>query len=66
MIIQQGTVDGSRQRGRLINPGRTTLVESSLLCIADDRSRWAVIAEDASVGVPQQRVGVMGISTLVS
>ena len=27
-----------------------------------DRGRWAVIAGDASVGVPQQRLGVMGIS----
>ena len=33
---------------------------SSLLCTADDRSRWAVTAE-ASVRVPERRLYVMGI-----
>ena len=35
---------------------------SSLLHIAHDRGRWAVIAANASVRVPQQRMGVTGIS----
>ena len=35
----------------------------SLLCIADDRGRWAVIeADGADGGVPQRRLGVTGIS----
>ena len=38
---------------------------SSLLCIADDRGRWAVIAADASARVPQRRLGVTDISELV-
>ena len=51
----------------LVNHGRTTSRNdqsmSSLLLIADDRSRWAVIAAVACVGVPhQRRLGVMGIS----
>ena len=39
---------------------------SSLLLIADGRSRWAVIAADASVGVTQRRRGVTDIRWLVS
>ena len=39
---------------------------SSLLRTADDRGQWAVIAADASVGVPQRRLGITGISYLVS
>ena len=35
-------------------------VDVSLLRIADDRDRWAVIATDASVGVPLQRLSVTG------
>ena len=35
---------------------------SSMLRIADDGSRWAAITAEASVGVPQRRLGVMGIS----
>ena len=36
---------------------------SSLLRIADkdDRSKWAIIVAEASVGVPQRRMGVTGI-----
>ena len=34
---------------------------SSLLRTADDRSWWAVITAEASVGVPQRRLGVMWI-----
>ena len=35
---------------------------SSLLHIADDRSRWATIAVEVSVGVPQQRLGITDVS----
>ena len=38
------------------------LLVSSLLYIADDGGRWAVIAAAVSVRVPQQRLFVMGIS----
>ena len=38
---------------------------SLLLRIADDRGQWAVIEADASVRVPQRRLGIMGISQLV-
>ena len=39
---------------------------SSLLRIADDRSRWATIAAEASVvGSPKRRLGVMGVSWIV-
>ena len=34
---------------------------SSLLCITDDRGRWALIAADTSVGVSQQHLGIQGI-----
>ena len=39
--------------------GRSML---SLLYIANDGGHWGVITADASVGVPQQRLGVTGIS----
>ena len=39
---------------------------SSFLRIADDRGRWAVIAADASVIVPERRLGVTGINYFVS
>ena len=39
---------------------------SPLLRIADDRGRWALITADASVGVLQRRLGIMGISKLVN
>ena len=32
--------------------------------ITDDRSRWATITAEASVGVPQRRLGVMEDSLL--
>ena len=41
--------------------GRTIEV-SSLLHIADDRSRWATITAEASVGIHQRRLGVTGVS----
>ena len=52
----------------LVNHGEDNIKEwtgqstSSFLCIGDDRGRWAVIAAEASVGVPQRRMGVTGIS----
>ena len=66
-IILQGTVDGSRHRRRSRKSWKDNIAEwtgqlmSSLLHTADDRGRWAVIASDASVGVPQRRLGVTGI-----
>ena len=33
---------------------------SSLLRVAEDERRWATITSDASVGVPQRRLGVTG------
>ena len=58
-IILQGTVDGSRHSGRPRKSWKDNMMTtsagqslSSLLCIADDRVRWAVIAADTSVGVP--------------
>ena len=56
--ILQGTVDGSRRTGRPRKSQKDNIKEwtgqsmSSLLRIADDRGRWAVIAAVASVGVP--------------
>ena len=37
---------------------------SSLLCIADDSGRWAVVTAEAS-GYPQRRLRVTGISLLI-
>ena len=39
---------------------------SSLLRIAEDRSRWVTIAAEASVGVTPKRLGVTGISLMCS
>ena len=67
-IILQGTADGSCRRGRPRKPRRDDIKEWTgqlllpLLRIADDRSRWATIALEASVGVPERRLGVMGVS----
>ena len=45
--------------------GRTTSMNGqaspALLCIMDDRSRWATITAEAHVRLPQRRPGVMGI-----
>ena len=52
----------------LINQGKTTSKNRQAsrcrhcCIIADDRGQWAVIAADVSVGVPQRRLSVMGIS----
>ena len=40
--------------------GMDRLVMSSLLHIANDRGRWAVITADASAGILQRRLGVTG------
>ena len=51
-----------------VNRGRDNIKEwtgqslSSLLHIADNRSRWAAITTEASVGVPQRRLGVTGVN----
>ena len=56
-------MDGSRRRGRPHKSWKDNIKEwtgqsmSSLLRIADDRGRWAVIAADVSVGVPQRGLG---------
>ena len=42
----------------------TCLSTPSLLCVADDRRRWAAITAEASVGVPQRRLGVTGFDWL--
>ena len=66
-IIIQRTVDGSR-RGRPHKSCKDNNKEwtgqpvSSLLRLADDRGRWTVAAASTSVGVPQRRLGVTGIS----
>ena len=58
-IILQGSVDGTRRRGSLVNHGWTTSTNRQASrcrhCCAslnDDRSRSAVVAVWASVGVP--------------
>ena len=57
-IILQGTVDDSRRTGRQQKSWKDNIKEwtgqslSLLLRIADDRSRWAIIAAQTSVGVP--------------
>ena len=38
---------------------------SSLLRVAQDRLRWAAITAQASVGVPQRRLGVTGFDCLI-
>ena len=64
--VYQGTVDSSRRRGRPRKSWRDNVEEwtrhsrSSLLRITDDRSQKATITVEASVGIPQQRPGVMG------
>ena len=71
-IIQQEPGDSSRRRGRPRKSWRDNIKEwtsqslSSLLRIADERSRWATTTEQPYVGVPQQRLGVTGVSWLVS
>ena len=63
-------VDDSRRRGTPHKSWRDNIAEwtslslSSLLGIADDRSRWATIAAEASAGVRQRRLGVMRVSPL--
>jgi len=65
-IILQGNVNGGRRRGRPRKSWKDNIKEwtgqsmSSLLRVAEDRDRWATIAAEASVGVPQRRLGVMG------
>jgi hypothetical protein len=65
-IILQGTVDGKRRRGRPRKSWRDNIKEwtgqsmSSLLRVAEDRRRWAAVTAEASVGVPQRRLGVTG------
>ena len=55
MIILQGAVDCSHRRGRPRKSRKDNVKEwtgqsmSSLLRIADDSGRWAVVAADASV-----------------
>ena len=67
-IILQGTVDGSRRRGKPRKLWKDNFKEwtgqlmSSLLHITDDRGRWAVITADASVGVLQRRLSITSIS----
>ena len=67
-IILQGTEDGSRRRARLRKSWSDNIKEwtghslSSLMRIADDRSRWVTIAVVASVGVPQRRLGGTRVS----
>ena len=61
-------MDGIRRRGKPRKSWKDNINEwtaqsmLSLLRITDDRGRWAVIAADATVGVPQGRLDVVGIS----
>jgi len=61
-IILQGIVNGGRRRGRPRKLWKDNIEEwtgqsmSSLLRVAEDRDRWATIAAEASVGVPQRRI----------
>ena len=67
-IMLQGTVDGGRRSGKPRKSWKDNIKEwtgqsmSSLLCIVDDKGRWAVIT---SVGVPQRRLGVTGFDCLI-
>ena len=64
-ILLLGTVGGISRRRKtsksmeIQHQGQSM---SSLLRITDDRARWTVITADASVRVPQRRLGVTGIS----
>ena len=64
-IILQGTVDGRRGRPRKSRKVNIKVLTgqsmSPLLRIADDRGRWAIIAADASVGVPPTMPGLFVI-----
>ena len=66
--ILQRTVNGSHRRGKPRKLWKANIKVwtgqsmSLLLRITNDRGRWAVITADASVGVPERRLGVMCIS----
>ena len=70
-VMLQGTVDGGRIRGTSHKSWKGSIKQwtgqsrSSLLRIAYYRSRWAVITAEASVGLPQRRLGVADIVSLV-
>ena len=74
-IILRETVEGRRRAGRLqncLNHGETIDIKEwtgqsllSLFCVADDRSRWVTMTTEVSVGVPERRLGVTGVSYLV-
>ena len=67
-VILQGTVDGCCRRGRSSKSWRDNIKKwtspslSSLLRITDNRSRLVTIIPQVSVGVPQRRLGVTGVS----
>ena len=63
-IILQGTLDSSRCRERPDKSWKEWTGQSmlKLLRIANDRSRWAAVTAEASVGVPEQRLGVARLS----
>ena len=71
-IILQKTVHGRCCRGRPCKSCKDNIKEwtgqsiSSLLRIADDRSRWAVITVDAFVGVRQRRLFVTALLSLLA
>ena len=66
LLYIQGCVDGRRRRGGPRESWNDNIREwmgqsmSSLLRLAGDRRRWAAITTEASVGVPQRRLGVTG------
>ena len=68
ILREQYSVDGSRCRVMPHKSWRDNIKEwtgqllLSLLCITDDRSQWDAIAVEASVRVPRQHLGVMGVS----
>ena len=64
----RGTVDGSRRRGKPRKSWGNSIKEwtsrslSSLLRVADDRSRWATIAAECLLESPQRCLSVTGVS----
>ena len=70
-IILQDSVDGRRRRGRSRKSWKDNIKEwtgqsmSRLLGVAEDRRRWAAITAEASVRVPQRRLGITGFDSLI-
>ena len=65
-IKLQGSLDGRRRRGGPRKSWKDNIKDwtdqamSPLLCVAEDRRRWAAVTAEAAVGIPKQRLGVAG------